>query len=249
MCRQPMLQSRWCGGAHPARCRVQHGMRCAIWRSGIRGPEQLVGVGSQGWVGSHTSYIRRLLALGTGPIPRPHGARTPPAAGLFFLVNKCTTVLLRGPHAAYTASPYVDEHGEEDSGLKRGRQTQPSAHSPQHTTLSTLSPPTTLSTLSPPTSLSTLSPTTTPTLPQTRAALAACISALRLSPPYAPHLCVLLTWLAPPPCPWCDVCGRPLQLSPERVAALSRLWTKHGLAGEVIRERVMRDRVIREAFY
>ena len=41
--------------------------------------------------------------------------------GLFFLLHKCTTVLIRGSHAAFCCSPYVDEHGEEDAGLKRGR--------------------------------------------------------------------------------------------------------------------------------
>ena len=30
-------------------------------------------------------------------------------------------MLLRGPHAAYSISPYVDDHGEEDPGLRRGR--------------------------------------------------------------------------------------------------------------------------------
>ena len=30
-------------------------------------------------------------------------------------------MLIRGSHAAFCCSPYVDEHGEEDAGLKRGR--------------------------------------------------------------------------------------------------------------------------------
>ena len=41
--------------------------------------------------------------------------------GIFFLVHRCDTVLLRGPHAAYSISPYVDGNGEEDVGLRRGR--------------------------------------------------------------------------------------------------------------------------------
>ena len=40
--------------------------------------------------------------------------------GLFFLLHRTNTVLLRGPHAAYSISPYVDDHGEEDVGLRRG---------------------------------------------------------------------------------------------------------------------------------
>ena len=82
--------------------------------------------------------------------------------GVFFLLNRCYTVLLRGAHAAYSISPYVDEHGEEDSGLRR---------------------------------------------------------------------------------------GRPLHLDPERVRQLEWLWSSHSVPGEVVRSRVMRDRVIRESFY
>ena len=82
--------------------------------------------------------------------------------GLFLLVNRTHTVLLRGPHAAYSISPYVDEHGEEDAGLRR---------------------------------------------------------------------------------------GRPLHLDAERMRTLEQLWASHGVAGEVVRERVMRDRVVREGYY
>ena len=32
----------------------------------------------------------------------------------------CGTLLLRGPYAAYSISPYVDAHGEEDASLRRG---------------------------------------------------------------------------------------------------------------------------------
>ena len=40
--------------------------------------------------------------------------------GVFFLVMKCVVLLVRGGHAAYWHSLYVDAHGEEDVGLRRG---------------------------------------------------------------------------------------------------------------------------------
>ena len=95
-------------------------------------------------------------------MPWPRSAECGAGCGIFLLVNRCSTVLLRGSHAAYSVSPYVDEHGEDDHNLKR---------------------------------------------------------------------------------------GRPLRLSSERMDQLSCLWSEHKLAGEVVRERVMRDRVIREGFY
>ena len=33
---------------------------------------------------------------------------------------KCAVLLVRGPHASYAPSIYVDDHGEEDVGLRRG---------------------------------------------------------------------------------------------------------------------------------
>ena len=57
---------------------------------------------------------------GVGALTR-HVAECGFGSGIFFLLHRCSTVLLRGPHAAYSISPYVDEHGEEDNGLKRGR--------------------------------------------------------------------------------------------------------------------------------
>jgi hypothetical protein len=98
---------------------------------------------------------------GVGALTR-HVRTCSAGAGLFFLLHRCGTVLLRGVHAAYSISPYVDEHGEEDSGLRR---------------------------------------------------------------------------------------GRPLHLDERRLRQLQRLFVSHGISGEVVRERVMRDRVIREAFY
>ena len=40
--------------------------------------------------------------------------------GVYFLVLKCAVLLVRGPHASYAPSIYVDDHGEEDVGLRRG---------------------------------------------------------------------------------------------------------------------------------
>jgi Proteolysis_6 C-terminal/Putative zinc finger in N-recognin (UBR box) len=58
---------------------------------------------------------------------RPPGACTLHARmngsgiGIFFLVQKCTVLLMHNNKSAYSASLYVDEHGEEDPGLRRGR--------------------------------------------------------------------------------------------------------------------------------
>jgi len=41
--------------------------------------------------------------------------------GIFFLVQKCTVLLIRNKKAAYYSSLYVDRYGEEDMGLKRGK--------------------------------------------------------------------------------------------------------------------------------
>ena len=41
--------------------------------------------------------------------------------GVFFLVQKCTVLLMHNNKSAYSASLYVDQHGEEDPGLRRGR--------------------------------------------------------------------------------------------------------------------------------
>ncbi|GKY92493.1 hypothetical protein MPSEU_000219700 [Mayamaea pseudoterrestris] len=48
---------------------------------------------------------------------RKHGS----GIGLFFLVQKCTVLLIHNNKSAYCPSIYVDEHGEEDPGLRRGR--------------------------------------------------------------------------------------------------------------------------------
>ena len=91
-----------------------------------------------------------------------HVASCSAGHGIFFLVNRTHTVLLRGPHACYSISPYVDDHGEEDAGLRR---------------------------------------------------------------------------------------GRPLHLDAERMQTLSKLWAQHAISGEVVHERVMCDRVVREGYY
>jgi len=58
---------------------------------------------------------------------RPPGACTLHARmngsgiGIFFLVQKCTVLLMHNNKSAYSPSLYVDDHGEEDPGLRRGR--------------------------------------------------------------------------------------------------------------------------------
>jgi ATP-dependent Clp protease adapter protein ClpS len=41
-----------------------------------------------------------------------HANRWGEGIGVFFLLNKCTVLLMRGGRSAYSVSPYVDEHGE-----------------------------------------------------------------------------------------------------------------------------------------
>ena len=41
--------------------------------------------------------------------------------GVFFLVQKCTVLLIHNNKSVYSPSLYVDENGEEDNGLQRGR--------------------------------------------------------------------------------------------------------------------------------
>ena len=58
---------------------------------------------------------------------RPPGACTLHArqigsgTGIFFLLQKCTVLLVHNKKSAYSASLFVDENGEEDTGLTRGR--------------------------------------------------------------------------------------------------------------------------------
>ena len=50
-----------------------------------------------------------------------HARETGSGIGVFFLVQKCTVLLMHNNKSAYSPSLYVDSHGEEDPGLKRGR--------------------------------------------------------------------------------------------------------------------------------
>lgn len=50
-----------------------------------------------------------------------HARKTGSGTGIFFLVQKCTVLLVHNKKSAYSASLYVDEHGEEDTSLRRGR--------------------------------------------------------------------------------------------------------------------------------
>ena len=50
-----------------------------------------------------------------------HARRCGFGAGIFTLVHQCVTLLVDGQHSAYHASLYLDEHYEEDRGLRRGK--------------------------------------------------------------------------------------------------------------------------------
>ncbi|KAL7520416.1 hypothetical protein ACHAWX_006661 [Stephanocyclus meneghinianus] len=50
-----------------------------------------------------------------------HARKVGSGIGIFFLVQKCTVLLMHNNKSAYSPSLYVDEHGEEDVGLRRGR--------------------------------------------------------------------------------------------------------------------------------
>jgi len=50
-----------------------------------------------------------------------HARQVGSGIGIFFLVQKCTVLLMHNNKSAYSASLYVDQHGEEDPGLRRGR--------------------------------------------------------------------------------------------------------------------------------
>lgn len=50
-----------------------------------------------------------------------HSRKYGSGIGIFFLIQKCTVLLIHNNKSAYSASLYVDEHGEEDPGLRRGR--------------------------------------------------------------------------------------------------------------------------------
>lgn len=50
-----------------------------------------------------------------------HARKIGSGIGIFFLVQKCTVLLMHNNKSAYSASLYVDENGEEDPGIRRGR--------------------------------------------------------------------------------------------------------------------------------
>jgi hypothetical protein len=50
-----------------------------------------------------------------------YARKTGSGIGIFFLIQKCTVLLMHNNKSAYSPSLYVDEHGEEDVGLRRGR--------------------------------------------------------------------------------------------------------------------------------
>jgi hypothetical protein len=50
-----------------------------------------------------------------------HARKIGSGTGIFFLLQKCTVLLVHNKKSAYYASLYVDENGEEDTGLARGR--------------------------------------------------------------------------------------------------------------------------------
>ena len=75
----------------------------------------------------YPNYVAKTIIAFTIFQQRPPGACTLHARkhgsgiGIFFLVQKCTVLLMHNNKSAYSASLYVDEHGEEDHGLRRGR--------------------------------------------------------------------------------------------------------------------------------
>ncbi len=50
-----------------------------------------------------------------------HARHCASGCGVFFLVQRCVVLLMRDSFAAYYGSMYVDEHGEEDTWVRRGR--------------------------------------------------------------------------------------------------------------------------------
>ena len=50
-----------------------------------------------------------------------HARKIGSGSGIFFLLQKCIVLLVHNKKSAYSASLYVDENGEEDMGLARGR--------------------------------------------------------------------------------------------------------------------------------
>ena len=104
--------------------------------SKVKGREESASLDDSDDVGNAETAICLLTGtvMRSGSSRRPyHRSQRPPGActiharkngsgiGIFFLVQKCTVLLMHNNKSAYSASLYVDEHGEEDPGLRRGR--------------------------------------------------------------------------------------------------------------------------------
>ncbi len=104
--------------------------------SKVKGREESATLDDSDDVGNAETAICLLTGtvMRSGSTRRPyHRSQRPPGActiharkngsgiGIFFLVQKCTVLLMHNNKSAYSASLYVDEHGEEDPGLRRGR--------------------------------------------------------------------------------------------------------------------------------
>jgi len=104
--------------------------------SKVKGREESASLDDSDDVGNAETAICLLTGtvMRSGSTRRPyHRSQRPPGActiharktgsgiGIFFLVQKCTVLLMHNNKSAYSASLYVDEHGEEDPGLRRGR--------------------------------------------------------------------------------------------------------------------------------
>ena len=64
---------------------------------------------------------RGVRAAAAPPSARLHAAACGGGACLFFLVHQGVVLLVDGGRAAYHGSIYLDAHGEEDRGLRRGK--------------------------------------------------------------------------------------------------------------------------------
>jgi len=104
--------------------------------SKVKGREELTSMDDSDDIGNSETAICLLTGtvMRSGSTRRPyHRSQRPPGActiharktgsgiGIFFLVQKCTVLLMHNNKSAYSASLYVDEHGEEDPSLRRGR--------------------------------------------------------------------------------------------------------------------------------
>lgn len=67
---------------------------------------------------SRRSYNRRSRSPGACTL---HARNVGSGTGIFFLLQKCTVLLVHNKKSAYSYSIYVDANGEEDQGLARGR--------------------------------------------------------------------------------------------------------------------------------